>query len=234
MLYIAEENPLTTQLLGSLILDWLWRDIFVLVCHIGLQNSVSSPNDEVWKTNIAEVSRSLSVQIIKRRQISDVLWVYKAYPMKNRQTARIIKSTESPVCIYIWVCLRISVCMCVCPCKDYSKCMLKLCTFVCVCNCFHTHLMLESNVTIHHESEEVSALLASISIKASLSLLTVGKGELRGKEESPSDYAALSQRCVAVRTLILAHMLELQDVARLKALLHPARNWTWPHPRQRL
>lgn len=43
------------------------------------------------------------------------------------------------------------------------------------------------------------------------------------EEESPSDYAALSQRCAPERTLILARVSLLQDVARLKSSLGPAR-----------
>lgn len=60
------------------------------------------------------------------------------------------------------------------------------------------------------------------------------KREFRGKEESLSDYAALSQCCTSERTLILAHILQLQDVAHLKSLQGPARRLMQPRPRQRL
>lgn len=52
------------------------------------------------------------------------------------------------------------------------------------------------------------------------------KRELRVKEESPSDYAALSQHCVSERTLILAYVLQMQDVACLEFLQGPARRLT--------
>lgn len=51
------------------------------------------------------------------------------------------------------------------------------------------------------------------------------KRKFRVKEESPSDYAALSQHFVSERTLILAYVLQMQDVACLEFL---QRGLTWP------